>query len=109
MTIEFKELDVRPILRDGGEPFQAIMSAVAGLARGQGLKLIAPFRPQPLFSVMEGKGFGHEVIELGGGAVEVRFTPTVPTVMTSENVAEPEGWPDPCVELDVSDLDPPQP
>ena len=29
------ELDVRPILRDGGEPFQAIMAAVAALGPDQ--------------------------------------------------------------------------
>ena len=27
MTIPYKELDVRPILREGGEPFGAIMAA----------------------------------------------------------------------------------
>jgi uncharacterized protein (DUF2249 family) len=109
MSIQFRELDVRSILRDGGEPFQAIMSAVAALAQGEGLRLIAPFRPQPLFSVMEGKGFGHEVIELGGGDVEVRFTPVAAKLMASDNLAEPDAWPDPRVEIDVSDLDPPLP
>ena len=64
MGLDFKELDVRPILADGGEPFQAIMAAVDGLAPGQGLTLLAPFRPQPLFSVMERKGFRHQVSEL---------------------------------------------
>jgi hypothetical protein len=38
-------LDVRPILRSGGEPFQAIMEAVQELKTGEGLKLLAPFRP----------------------------------------------------------------
>ena len=42
------ELDVRPLLRNGGEPFGAIMGAVGSLAPGQGLRLYATFRPEPL-------------------------------------------------------------
>ena len=37
------ELDVRPLLKAGVEPFQAIMGAVDGLAPGQSLIVIAPF------------------------------------------------------------------
>ena len=109
MAIDFKELDVRPILSGGGEPFQAIMAAVESLAPGQGLRLLAPFRPQPLFSVMERKGFGHEVSELPGGDFEVRFAPRMADVMASDNIVEPEAWPDPAIELDLTNLDPPQP
>jgi uncharacterized protein (DUF2249 family) len=109
MIQEFKELDVRPILRNGGEPFQAIMSAVNALAPGQGLKLYASFRPQPLFGVMASRGFEHEVLELEDGDFEVRFTPKGVEVLASEDVSSPENWPDPLVELDLSDLDPPQP
>ena len=109
MVQDFKELDVRPILRNGGEPFQAIMAAVASLERGQGLRLLAPFRPQPLFGVMQEKGFGHEVIELEGGDFEVRFTPNDGGIRVSENAADAGNWPDPSVELDLSDIDPPQP
>lgn len=72
MTVEThhpapREFDVRPILRSGGEPFQAIMEAVNGLRPGQALRLLAPFRPQPLFKVMEGRGFSHETQEMQGG------------------------------------------
>lgn len=76
MTIETqnaapREFDVRPILRSGGEPFQAIMEAVNALRPGQALRLLAPFRPQPLFKVMEGRGFSHEAQEIQGGDWEV--------------------------------------
>ncbi|CAM5218600.1 TusA-related sulfurtransferase OS=Bosea thiooxidans OX=53254 GN=ARD30_06025 PE=4 SV=1 [Bosea thiooxidans] len=56
-TLPARELDVRPMLRAGEEPFQAIMDAVSALAPGQSLRLIAPFRPVPLFSVMANRGF----------------------------------------------------
>ncbi|MBB5043945.1 DUF2249 domain-containing protein [Shinella fusca] len=106
-----KVLDVRPILQNGGEPFQEIMQAVTTLAPGQGLKLVAPFRPQPLFQVMEGRGFDHEAREIGNGHWEVLFTPRadVAPVETSADADSPETWPDPSLHLDLSDLDPPEP
>jgi uncharacterized protein (DUF2249 family) len=106
---QFAELDVRPILHDGGEPFQAIMSAVRGLAPGEGLKLFATFRPQPLFAVMAGQGFDHEVLEIDGGDFEVRFTPKQEAVVVSNGAISPEVWADPTVELDLTDLPPPEP
>ena len=39
----YVELDVRPILAAGGEPFDRIMEMVASLAPGEGLRLLAPF------------------------------------------------------------------
>jgi uncharacterized protein (DUF2249 family) len=106
-----KVLDVRPILRSGGEPFQAIMQAVQGLSPGQGLTLLATFRPQPLFRVMEARGFGHEAREIDGGDWEVLFTPQRETapVETSVDADRPETWPDPSEHLDLTDLDPPEP
>jgi len=105
----FKELDVRPMLANGGEPFQAIMEAVESLSASQGLTLIAPFRPQPLFSVMARKGFQHEVTQLEGGDFEVKFRPRATEVLASENVGSDDEWPEPSRSFDLSDLDPPQP
>ncbi|WP_242224873.1 DUF2249 domain-containing protein [Shinella zoogloeoides] len=104
-------LDVRPILKSGGEPFQAIMQAVQGLQPGQGLKLLATFRPVPLFRVMQGRGFDHEDREIGGGDWEVLFTPQAEAapVEISVDADRPETWPDPSDHLDLSDLDPPEP
>ncbi|WP_439632023.1 DUF2249 domain-containing protein [Shinella sp.] len=106
-----KVLDVRPILKSGGEPFQAIMDAVQGLVPGQALKLIATFRPQPLFRVMAGRGFDHEAREIDGGDWEVLFTPQskAAPVETSVDADRPETWPDPSLHLDLADLDPPEP
>lgn len=109
MATEFRELDVRPMLAAGVEPFQAIMSAVDGLGPGEGLMLLAPFKPVPLFTVMERKGFDHEVSELGGGDFEVRFVPHNAPVIASEEVGSETDWPEPVRSFDLSDLDPPQP
>lgn len=68
-------LDVREILKKGGEPFSEIMQAVASLAPGQGLRLLATFKPAPLFGVMAQQGYSHTEREIGGGDWEVVFTP----------------------------------
>ncbi len=112
MTMTFVDLDVRPILRSGGEPFQQIMEAVARLAPGEGLRLFATFKPGPLFSVLGSKGFSHEAIELEGGDWEVLFRPAEhPTAGLAHiaAAADTSDWPDPVQEFDNRDLDPPEP
>ena len=68
-------LDVRDILKSGGEPFSDIMRTVESLAPDQGLRLLAIFKPVPLFSVLGQRGFSHTEREIGGGDWEVIFTP----------------------------------
>lgn len=55
------ELDVRPILREGGEPFSLIMETAASVPEGHVLRLRATFRPVPLFGVMRARGWKHWV------------------------------------------------
>jgi uncharacterized protein (DUF2249 family) len=113
MTTEYVCLDVRPILRAGGEPFDQIMKAVAALRPGQTLRLLATFKPMPLFALLGAKGFAHEEKELGDGDWEVLFRPTGagtgaegPAPAAS---ADAEAWPEPVRHLDNRDLDPPEP
>ncbi len=72
---EYVSLDVRSTLRNGGEPFEAIMATVAALHPGQGLRLYATFKPVPLLNVLGARGFSHQAREIGGGDWEVLFTP----------------------------------
>lgn len=105
---DFVDLDVRPILRAGGEPFSTIMAVLEQLAPGQGLRLLATFKPIPLFSVMAARGFTHEEAELGNGEWEVLFRPSGVTVEIVASMSE-DNWPAPIVHLDNRDLDPPEP
>lgn len=113
MTAAFVDLDVRPILRAGGEPFQQIMETVTTLAPGQGLRLFATFKPGPLFSVLGSKGFSHEAKELEGGDWEVLFRPaqaaSILDSMPAGPAADVSGWPNPVHHLDNRELDPPEP
>jgi uncharacterized protein (DUF2249 family) len=101
------DVDVRPILRAGGEPFSAIMAALGELAPGQGLRLYATFKPIPLFAVMADKGFAHSERELDHGEWEVLFTPETRPVPSSPPARD--DWPEPKIKLDNRDLDPPEP
>ena len=72
---DYIDVDVRPILRAGGEPFSVIMAALERLEPGQGLRLYATFKPIPLFAVMADRGFAHSAQALDAGEWEVLFTP----------------------------------
>ncbi|MFG3593260.1 DUF2249 domain-containing protein [Bradyrhizobium sp. RDI18] len=107
---EYIDVDVRPILRAGGEPFSVIMSALESLKPAQGLRLYATFKPIPLFAVMADKGFVHSEQPLDAGEWEVLFTPAATKQATvSSAAAAVDDWPEPAVKLDNRDLDPPEP
>lgn len=55
------ELDVRPTLKAGGEPFSAIMAAVETVPVDGAFKLRATFEPKPLYRVLGGQGWKHWV------------------------------------------------
>ncbi len=109
----YLDVDVRPILRAGGEPFSVIMAALERLEPGQGLRLYATFKPIPLFAVMANKGFAHSAQPLEGGEWVVLFTPAEPAKEDSGPAPSADWnagpWPEPLVKLDNRDLDPPEP
>lgn len=112
MTTSFLDLDVRPILRAGGEPFGKIMEALDALKPAQGLRLFATFKPEPLFEVLGSLGFTHEARELDGGDWEVLFHPSRPDAgdrIPQPSTATEAAWPPPAKHLDNRDLDPPEP
>ncbi|MGB3646386.1 MAG: DUF2249 domain-containing protein [Mesorhizobium sp.] len=119
MSVPHYDLDVRPILRGGGEPFSVIMEAVGKLAPGQSLRLLATFKPVPLFHALGARGFESSAREIGDGDWEVIF---MPTGTAAEPAARPAAsqqggdqpgagpaWPEPVSEMDNRDLEPPEP
>jgi uncharacterized protein (DUF2249 family) len=55
------ELDVRPTLRAGGEPFSQIMAAIQSVPAGGALRLRATFKPTPLFHVLGKQGWSNRI------------------------------------------------
>ncbi|MGH8996975.1 MAG: DUF2249 domain-containing protein [Acidimicrobiales bacterium] len=68
-------VDARPIIAEGGEPFETIMDAVAGLTDHEELVVLAPFEPVPLEGVLGSQGFSYDAVDLGGGDWQVTFWP----------------------------------
>ena len=56
MSEKVVTLDVREDLLNGREPFSKVMGAVAKLGSDEKLRMIAPFEPTPLFSVLGNQG-----------------------------------------------------
>lgn len=105
------DLDVRPILRAGGEPFGAIMAAVQDLVPGQSLRLLAPFRPDPLFQVLARQGLANDARQVDGGDWEILFSPVRAEDDADMPVdpAVPVTWPQPSQHIDCSRLEPGDP
>ncbi len=106
MPIEPLLLDVRPILASGGHPLAAIKSAIDCLAPGQALRLVAPFRPEPLFRLMQEKGYEAHVADRDDGGTEVLFVPREEQAAEASAIPSPLTWDDPVAHLDLSDLAP---
>ncbi|HVZ77833.1 MAG TPA: DUF2249 domain-containing protein [Gemmatimonadaceae bacterium] len=90
------ELDVRPLLAAGQEPFPVIMEAVGALGADQVLLLRAPFEPVPLFAVLARRGFEHYAQQQAADDWCVWFC--------HANAAPPA-----AIVLDVRDMEPPEP
>ena len=57
-----KRLDAREI---DGEPFGAIVAALEALAPDERLLLVNSFEPEPLYEVLENRGFDFETRSVG--------------------------------------------
>lgn len=70
-----RELDVRPILEAGGEPFDKIMAFVSELNSGESFRLWATFKPAPLLAVLAQRGYQGTAAEKEDGSWVVDFVP----------------------------------
>jgi hypothetical protein len=62
----FKRIDVRDLIRRGGQPLPHIQQRAAKIKPGEGLIVIAPFLPSPLIELLGGEGLRSK-LERGGG------------------------------------------
>ena len=116
MSSEIVDLDVREEVAQGREPFGEIMGTVARLRPEEKLRLIAPFEPLPLFSVLAKKGYSHASKRLESGDWEVVFTPgggqkseTKRDAPAAAGSGAGEAKPSSYIEVDARGLEPPQP
>lgn len=105
-------LDLRPMLRQGGEPFAEIMRAFANLAPGQDLRLRTPFEPVPLYAVLGKKGLVHSARRIADDDWDVLFTRRSGEKEERTLDLRPhsgEGWPASSLTLDHRELEAPEP
>lgn len=104
-----RALDVRPVLAKGGDPFRLIMKVAGELADDEALELIAGFEPTPLYAVMRTMGRASYT-ERRGADYHVWFYRDASLAPPRPEPGDADGGPlqDP-VELDVSEMEPPQP
>jgi hypothetical protein len=63
----FKRVDVRDLIRRGGQPLAEIQQRAASMQAGEGIIVIAPFLPSPLIELLGGEGLRSK-LERGKGA-----------------------------------------
>lgn len=111
-TDKFLQLDVRPIIDSGKDPFLEIMAKVKTLQNDEGLHLINSFEPFPLYSIMQNKGFKHRVNN-EGNIVNVYFYKDAKQQynLVKDVEVQQSGFADieKVIELDVRELVPPEP
>ncbi len=112
------DLDVRPVLAGGTDPFHIIMDSVNNLKEGQVLRIINTFAPMPLVSVLGKKGFESYIDQVELQLVHAYFykRPDVNTEVRVEVKDVAVAWNDiaekykeDMVEIDVRNLEMPQP
>jgi hypothetical protein len=63
----FRRVDVRDLIRRGGQPLPEIHQRAANIQDGEGLIVIAHFLPSPLIELLGGEGFRSK-LERGKGS-----------------------------------------
>ncbi|MBI4027895.1 MAG: DUF2249 domain-containing protein [Verrucomicrobia bacterium] len=111
------QLDVRPVLERGDSPCASIDGAVAKLKPGQGLVLLAPFEPRPLFAKLGRDGFTHVSRQMEDGSWRIEFQRSGDAASDHGSCAHESP---PCssvgdasregdIHIDARDLEPPEP
>ncbi len=114
------ELDVRPILAGGTDPFDKIMTTLKTLEDNQTLLVINTFEPVPLLNLLKKKGYGYMVERPKPSIVyayiyknDSEKTEGVKTNVTTESLSDFESvakkFEGKMQEIDVRDLEMPMP
>ncbi len=114
------DLDVRPILDSGVDPFNVIMDGLKNLKQGETLKIINTFEPIPLLNIIKKKGYEYESERPEEGVVHTYLKKVEGAVTVEEEtpkVSEREltyedlerKYEGKLTEIDVRDLEMPMP
>jgi uncharacterized protein (DUF2249 family) len=79
-----EELDVRPVIESGKDPFSMITRKIKQLEPGKILKLVNTFEPVPLINILSKQGFEYYVETVSENLVNTYFHKTT---SANENIA----------------------
>lgn len=82
------ELDVRPILEGGTDPFEAIMSKLKDMDEKHTLLIINKFEPIPLLNILKTKGYDYSTERPEEGVVHTYVEKLADDVEINERVAK---------------------
>lgn len=86
-----RTLDVRPILKRGADPLDAILAVVDALPDDGALLLTAPFRPGPLVALLTRRGLRIRATRLGSDRWELWIAqPALPPILDVRDLPAPE-------------------
>jgi uncharacterized protein (DUF2249 family) len=114
------DLDVRPILESGVDPFNVIMDTLKTMKDDETLKIINTFEPIPLLNILKNKGYEYESERPEEGVVNT-YLRKAPENAVDEKPELPENAPElgfddlerkfagKMIELDVRHLEMPMP
>lgn len=111
------EIDVRPLMARGEEPFKAIMAVARPVPVGSAFRLRAGFEPLPLYDVLAKQGFAHWARQQAPDEWEIVFfrergAGAAPQPAPKAAAPGTVDWDAPAtgeVTIDVSELVPPEP
>lgn len=107
------ELDVRPIINSGRDPFLDIMNKIKELKEDEILLIINSFEPIPLYTVLGNKGFEHftekELDKFKVYFFKKQTEQTQANSLSNSSIENFQSEFKNLVELDVRDLPPPEP
>ena len=112
------DLDVRPILAGGVDPFEAIMAKLKTMNDSDTLRIINTFEPIPLLNILKKKGYDYQTERPEAGVVhtflEKMDTPVEETIEEVETEelnynSVLEKYAGKMKEIDVRDLEMPLP
>jgi len=87
------ELDVRPVIESGKDPFNIITGKIKQLQTGEVLKLINSFEPVPLIQILSKQGFGYYVETINENLINTYFHKTTCSKVDAATVKKTgEDW-----------------
>jgi uncharacterized protein (DUF2249 family) len=110
------ELDVRPVIEAGKDPFNIIIGKIKQLKTGEILKLITGFEPVPLIQILSKQGFEYYVETINDNLANTYFHKTTDSIGEVAVKKTSEDWNDVLmkfknnlVSVDVRHLEMPMP